>query len=84
MARGFSTVQCGSGWVSGTPGLSTRASSPEKSSPCRLVMGKARGLRLLDGGCGIVPRVNLGAAKQQASMQAVPERASPKTATRCP
>ena len=29
--RAFSTVQCGSGWVSGTPGLSTSASSVAKS-----------------------------------------------------
>ena len=38
-ARAFSTVQCGSGWVSGTPGLSTSASSVAKSSSWRLATG---------------------------------------------
>lgn len=37
--RALSTVQCGSGWVSGTPGLRTSASSLSKSSPWRFVTG---------------------------------------------
>src|SRR6185437_4160308 len=39
-ARAFSTVQCGAGWVSGTPGDSIRAANPLQSAVLRSTSGK--------------------------------------------
>ena len=80
----FSTVQCGSGWVSGTPGLRTSASSVAKSSWCKLLIGSPAALPLSTAGLESSQACTVAPPRCSAAMVAVPDRARPKTATVLP
>ncbi len=78
-----STVQCGLGWVSGTPGDSTSASNAEKSATRRSPVGRpARSPR--PPLALVVVAHDLSAAGGQRMAVARPDPPRPKTATRFP
>ena len=80
-ALALATVQCGSGWVSGTPGASTRAAKRLQSASLRsstLKPAAAAASRLR----GVSSAATTAAPPASSARQvASPERPSPNTAT---
>ena len=64
-ARASPTVQCGAGWVSGTPGASTSAAIFDQSICRRSAVGMPALVRLRDGVGTVVPADHVGAAGEQ-------------------
>src|SRR5690606_38643879 len=82
--RASSTVQCGFGWVSGTPGDSTKEAKPDQSSVRRspVAMPSPAALATLSG---LSSQATTSAPPStSARAVAVPEPPSPKRATRFP
>src|SRR5215207_4237766 len=75
------TVQCGAGWVSGTPGLSTRVSKGERSSRSRSPSAMPWAFALPRAISESSQAVTMAPPRFRASATARPERARPKTAT---
>ena len=65
LALASSTVQCGFGWVSGTPGASTSAAKRRQSASRRSSTAKPSRARLVELRRRIVPDDRLGAAGTQ-------------------
>ena len=64
-ARASPTVQCGAGWVSGTPGASTSAAIFDQSTWRRSAVGNAGAGRLRDRVRIVVPADDVGPAGEQ-------------------
>src|SRR5215212_414456 len=80
-ARALLTVQCGAGWVSGTPGLNTRVSKGERSRRSRSPSVMPWAFALPRAVSESSQAVTIAPPRLRASATARPERASPKTAT---
>src|SRR5690606_3588044 len=83
-ARASSTLQCGLGWVSGTPGDSTKAAGRDQSMPRRstVTMPSACAFSTL---CGLSSHASTSASPAtSACAVASPEPPSPKSATCLP
>ena len=83
-SRARVTVQCGAGWVSGTPGDSTRASSVRKSTPPRSTTGTPWPAAVSREAPVSSHASTSAPPDTSAPAQARPDRASPNRATRLP
>ena len=73
--RASAAVQCGFGWVSGTPGASTSAATFDQSSVAQILRLEAGGLRVGELLVVVVEGDDLGAARDQRARRQQPRTA---------
>ncbi len=83
-ALALATVQCGSGWVSGTPGASTRAANRLQSALPRSSTGKPAAAAASRLSAVSSAATTLAPPATSARAAASPDRARPNTATVLP
>ncbi len=76
--RALPTVQCGAGWVSGTPGDSTSAAKRDQSARGEVVDREARAARLVARGLAVVPARHARAARHERLRGREPGPAEPE------
>src|SRR4051794_5317672 len=80
-SRAFSTVQCGTGWVSGTPGASTRAAKSAQDTVRRSAVTKPALTACASRSAPSSPATTSAPPALNALHEASPEPPRPNTAT---